>query len=1198
MKTLERILEEYPEDKEFIPMGYARKEIILDDYGDPVDWKYLDVNEAFELHTGISIKGLVGKCISEIMPDPKMYQDWLAVYYDVAFSQGHEQFVNWAEPLQKWLEINVYSSKKGHCTVFLRDVTNEQEEKKIYADILANITDTVFITDDNGNFRYVCSKVSNIFGFIEEEVWKMQNIKNLLGSGFFDISEVHEQGEIANIHRVIEGKFGEKYDILINIKRVDVANGTLLFTCRDITDRLKAERANEKSNAHLKAFMNAIPDLVWIKDPNGKYLACNNEFEKLFNASEAEIIGRTDYDFVPKELADFFRANDKAAIKKRGPSLNEETLTYADGSKHDVIVETTKTPVYDSYDNLIGVLGIARDITQRKAEVSLLKGVFNQSPYGIALVSDNGKPYEVNKSLCEFLGYDEEELKSLTFKKFTHPEDFPIDFDLYNQLVSNKIESYEIEKRYIRKDGEIVYANLIVTQIEDQFAEGGKRALAMVDDITVKVKAQHELNLLNERYKQMIESAPDAVYVFSQKGTITEVNNAAISMSGYKRAELIGQPIWTIDKKWDEIAVEKYFAEVKEGEAQLRETIHTSKEGKEISVEVNLNPVKLDYNTWVIGMVRDVTKRKEIEQKLSSSEAKYKGVVETASDAIFIVSMEGDIIEVNDMACNLLGYSHKEFQKMNISHLDLDWSKDRIEEFGKILQKEKRALFETTHKAKDGRIIPIEMSLQYFQIDREPVVVSVGRDITERKQYERSQKNMLNDLIRAQEIANMGSWHLDVNNDFLVWSDQVYRIFGEKPQSFSRSVEDFYEYVHPDEREQVKELFNKCVQEKTPYEVIHRIVTKDGIIKYVEEKAEIVYNEYDELIEAHGTVQDVTKEVKSKHDLNLQIQKLNLAMENNGILAWETDFETHETTVFPKGEDHSNIPKVNVESPTKVLAQIRNEHRVFCEKKLDKLQNGEIDKFTCEFQVSDDSVEDWIWHRGDLTTIEKTSDGLPKRIFGTIQNIDEKKDAERLQILSQEQERIRIARDIHDSIGQMLVATRLMLNQTLGKEVSREKIKKLNESINIMLGDMIKESRLIINNFSISLSKNENLKNTFIELAEKTKKVYSGEIIFKWTGDDDINDLSLGVNIFRIYQEALTNAIKYSGSEMIEIKVINQPFFQMYLIDNGKGFDESIIDSGFGIQNMKDRAKNIGGTVKIESQKGKGTTVLFTRGED
>ena len=124
---------------------------------------------------------------------------------------------------------------------------------------------------------------------------------------------------------------------------------------------------------YLRCLVRTIPDLVWIKDPDGAYLSCNSAFERFFGAKEPEIVGKTDYDFVSKELADFFREHDRKAMRAGKPSVNEEWLTFSDNGYRGLF-ETIKTPMRDAQGNLIGVLGIARDITDHKrAEEALEK---------------------------------------------------------------------------------------------------------------------------------------------------------------------------------------------------------------------------------------------------------------------------------------------------------------------------------------------------------------------------------------------------------------------------------------------------------------------------------------------------------------------------------------------------------------------------------------------------------------------------------------------------------------------------------------------------------------------------------------------------------------------------------------------------------------------------------------------------------
>lgn len=146
------------------------------------------------------------------------------------------------------------------------------------------------------------------------------------------------------------------------ISQISLAN--LRFE-REMAHRQQAEAALKESEAYLRILIRSLPDLVWMKDADGVYRFCNSKFERFLGATEAEIIGKTDYDFLDKTLADVFRENDALALAKGKPRINEETVTYADDG-HLEVLETIKVPLLNQDGSLAGVLGIGRDITHRK----------------------------------------------------------------------------------------------------------------------------------------------------------------------------------------------------------------------------------------------------------------------------------------------------------------------------------------------------------------------------------------------------------------------------------------------------------------------------------------------------------------------------------------------------------------------------------------------------------------------------------------------------------------------------------------------------------------------------------------------------------------------------------------------------------------------------------------------------------------
>lgn len=169
--------------------------------------------------------------------------------------------------------------------------------------------------------------------------------------------------------RQVEKTMGFLCRLAVTIGEMGVAK---LRTDAELAERKRTEKALLASEQQKRLIIETVPDLVWLKDTEGKFLACNRVFERFCGAKEEDIIGKTDYDLVDRELADFFREHDRAAMAADRPLRNEEWLTFADDG-HNALFETTKTPLRDSDGIVLGSLGVGRDITERRQSEEALR---------------------------------------------------------------------------------------------------------------------------------------------------------------------------------------------------------------------------------------------------------------------------------------------------------------------------------------------------------------------------------------------------------------------------------------------------------------------------------------------------------------------------------------------------------------------------------------------------------------------------------------------------------------------------------------------------------------------------------------------------------------------------------------------------------------------------------------------------------
>jgi PAS domain S-box-containing protein len=392
-----------------------------------------------------------------------------------------------------------------------------EQKASLFQSISLTPNNWIWEVDINGVYTYCSNGVFDIFGYLPEEIIGKKP-SDFLSPEDGVLVRTHfqqailKQQPIKNLEIPTHSKDGNFFVFEVNGVPYFNDKGELIGyrgINHDITKRIQAETKLSKDRLMLKTLLESIPDLIWLKDTEGVYLACNPKFERLCGANEADIIGKTDYDFAPKELADSFRLKDKEAIAANKATVNLEWVTYADDG-HVEFIETIKTPMYDTDGNLTGILGIARDITKHKEILEALNESKSRLTVAMNIARLGTWEYDIvaNKFMPDDQYYaifgtsfDEQgpiESVEHLFKVFIHPDDIErVDAEVRKAILTpDPNETFKVEHRFIHSNGETKYvlACFIVLKDENGFP---LKIYGVNQDITNVKKAELELQELN-----------------------------------------------------------------------------------------------------------------------------------------------------------------------------------------------------------------------------------------------------------------------------------------------------------------------------------------------------------------------------------------------------------------------------------------------------------------------------------------------------------------------------------------------------------------------------------------------------------------------------------------------------------------------------------------------------------------------------
>ena len=717
--------------------------------------------------------------------------------------------------------------------------------------------------------------------------------------------------------------------------------------------------------------------------------------------------------------------------------------------------------------------------TIRTPDTQIFHDVFNASPIGIAVETLEGQPLFVNPAFCRFLGFSEEELRGKHCVDFSPREDAEKDWALFQQLRAGAIDHYELEKRYFRRDGSLVWGRLSLSLLK---SHSSSLVVGMVQDITEKKKAE-EARL---RLATIVESSQDAIASVTVDGVILSWNAGAERIFGYTETEAVGKSV-NILVPPDLLDDEKRILETVKagGRIEQYESIRITKSEERINVSLSISPIR-DSTGKVIacsGIARDITERKRVEETLHKSEERLR---------------------------------------------------------------------------------------------------------------------------LAQQVARVGAFERDIQTGIVTWTPEMESMYGLPAGSFDGSRAAFENLVHRDDRARVIELLEGALKTGQPTNGEWRAVWPDGNVHWIDARWQVLMNESGAPSRVVGVSMDVTERKLAEEalmTLNRALEErtralqerqelLKIFIQNVPVGAVMLDRDLRYLQVSDRfcadyGVDGSQlVGRSHYEMFPDIPPQWKEIHQ--------RALRGET------LRAEEDH---WERKSGGTTWVRWevrpwwNSEGLPGGILIFTENITRRKQMEealsqmsRKLIESQEQERARIGRELHDDISQRLAMVAVKLEQLQENPTEVEsRLRDLRKETTEIADDVQALSHELHSSKLEYLGVVAGLRSWCSELAERQRM----EINFK----SDISSalpLDIGVCLLRVLQESLHNAMKYSGVKRVDVQVSEHSNeVELTISDSGRGFDLRAAQQGrgLGLTSMQERVRLVNGTIAIESMPHAGTTI-------
>lgn len=973
----------------------------------------------------------------------------------------------------------------------------------------------------------------------------------------------------------------------------------------DITDRKLADEARIKSEEKFsKAFFSSPMAIAITSTRDHRYIDVNNTFERLSGWRRDEVLGRTPFDINLWVEPSGRHEIVKNLLKDGQRRLLEFHYRRKDGEQRVALGSAELIEI----EGEACLLGVSLDITEtRKAEEALrvseerFSKVFRSSPMSINLISMRDHRFlDVNEGFEQMSGWNRDDVIGRTPLECNIWVD-PSEREQFVKQISTDGFTRNLEFRFRRKDGEqrvaLGSAELI------QFM-GEPCLISACMDVTEHRRAEQALHDSEQRFRRVVEHIGDAVIADDLQGRITFANDRFLQLFGFTRAQLnsIGLDNYIAPEYRDEL-VDRHRRRMRGEDVPSHfeyEGLRT--DGTRMWLEVEVVSIT-DGEGHLVGTqsaIRDITERKRNEQAIRESEERLRNLIEASYDWVYEMDRNGTYTYAGPQSRDLLGYEPSELiGKRPVDFMSAD-DVSRVTEFFQGALKEPKAFFgfRSTRVHKEGHLVILETNgIPIF--DKNGAFCGyrgMARDITERTRAEEALRESEERFRRVVEHIGDALAVDNVAGRVIFANDSFLNLFGFKKSEIPNIK--FEDYVSPEYCDEVRDRHNRRMRgEDVPNHLEYEGIRRDGVRIWLEAEVVPIRDREGNLVGSQKTLRDVTERKRAEIALRESEERFRLVANTAPVMIWMCDPSGSCTYVNKPWLDFTGR---NAEGelgegwkgrihPDDLDAMWMKSNEGF-----ERRQTVEV-----QYRVKrHDGEYRWIL---DIGVPRFDSDGTFAGYIGSCIDITERKLAEeamasmgRRLIEAHEQERTWIGRELHDDINQRLALLAVELDRLKEHQLLNAELQEKVSHAQNRIGDIAKDIQALSHRLHSSKLEYLGLATAASSFCREFSQHSKIHIDFTHEGVPRNLPQEVSLCLFRVLQEALQNALKYSGVRNFTVDLHGTPdSIELRVADTGIGFEEqdAFIQQGLGLISMRERLQLVHGEFSVKSKPGAGTTI-------